>query len=269
MTNSKKPPFGLQRDGSIDRRDFLRTAGRLGVGAFGLSSLGLASARQRGRSVQHRLGTADHGPARLVLLLPLYRRPDRDRGDQRRGRHHGPADRAHRGGRRSLARQGAGDRQEAAGSGLNFIAGPTGSSQSLSSLATTTPAKIIQATYANGAEMGDASIAPSAAPAPTTVCSSSMNSRMRPSADLISPSTALRRSSNSPRYFAPATSDPCRGRRRSCRAGPRARRAARCAGRAPRRSRSCRRRARRSARGCSWSCARGSGSCDGSPRRGR
>ena len=44
MTNSKKPPFGLQRDGSIDRRDFLRTAGRLGVGAFGLSSLGLSSA---------------------------------------------------------------------------------------------------------------------------------------------------------------------------------------------------------------------------------
>jgi ABC-type branched-subunit amino acid transport system substrate-binding protein len=35
------------------------------------------------------------------------------------------------------------------------MAGPTGSSQALSSLATTTPAKIIQATYANGAEMGD------------------------------------------------------------------------------------------------------------------
>src|SRR3981189_1867827 len=44
MTDSKRPPFGLRRDGSIDRRDFLRTAGRLGVGAFGLSSLGLAGA---------------------------------------------------------------------------------------------------------------------------------------------------------------------------------------------------------------------------------
>src|SRR5260221_14296690 len=44
MTDSKKPPFGLRRDGSIDRRDFLRTAGRLGVGAFGLSSLGFAGA---------------------------------------------------------------------------------------------------------------------------------------------------------------------------------------------------------------------------------
>jgi hypothetical protein len=43
MTDSKRPTFGLRRDGSIDRRDFLRTAGRLGVGAFGVSSLGLAS----------------------------------------------------------------------------------------------------------------------------------------------------------------------------------------------------------------------------------
>jgi hypothetical protein len=41
-----------------------------------------------------------------------------------------------------------------------------------------------------------------------TVCSSSTNSTIRPSAALTSPSTALSRSSNSPRYFAPATSDP-------------------------------------------------------------
>src|SRR5260221_8484812 len=46
MTDSKRPPFGLRRDGSIDRRDFLRTAGRLGVGAFGASSLGLAGFAQ-------------------------------------------------------------------------------------------------------------------------------------------------------------------------------------------------------------------------------
>ena len=66
------------------------------------------------RSVQHRLDTADHRPSRLVLFLPLYRRPDRDRRDQRRRRHPRSADRPHRGRRRSLARQGAGDRQEAA-----------------------------------------------------------------------------------------------------------------------------------------------------------
>ena len=50
----------------------------------------------------------------------------------------------------------------------------------------------------------EASIAPSAAPAPTTVCSSSMNRITAPSASLISFRTALRRSSNSPRNFAPA-----------------------------------------------------------------
>ena len=59
-----------------------------------------------------------------------------------------------------------------------------------------------------GLSMLPASIAPSAAPAPTTVCSSSTNSRMRPDAALTSDRTALSRSSNSPRYLAPATSEP-------------------------------------------------------------
>ncbi len=53
-----------------------------------------------------------------------------------------------------------------------------------------------------------ASMAPSAAPAPTTVCSSSMNRMIWPSESLISFRTALRRSSNSPRYLAPAISAP-------------------------------------------------------------
>ncbi len=57
-----------------------------------------------------------------------------------------------------------------------------------------------------GLSMLPASMAPSPpAPAPTTVCSSSMNVTTSPSEDLISSRTALRRSSNSPRYFAPAT----------------------------------------------------------------
>ena len=59
-----------------------------------------------------------------------------------------------------------------------------------------------------GLSMLPASMLPSAAPAPTTVCSSSTNSRIRPSAAFTSASTACRRSSNSPRYFAPATSRP-------------------------------------------------------------
>ncbi len=53
-----------------------------------------------------------------------------------------------------------------------------------------------------------ASTAPSAAPAPTSVCSSSMNRSTRPSDSSISRSTAFKRSSNSPRNFEPATSAP-------------------------------------------------------------
>ena len=53
-----------------------------------------------------------------------------------------------------------------------------------------------------------AETAPSAAPAPTIVCSSSMKRTISPSLAVISARTALRRSSNSPRYFAPAISAP-------------------------------------------------------------
>ena len=54
----------------------------------------------------------------------------------------------------------------------------------------------------------EASTAPSAPPAPTIVCSSSMNRMIVPSASAISLRTALSRSSNSPRYFEPAISAP-------------------------------------------------------------
>src|SRR5271155_1684114 len=57
-----------------------------------------------------------------------------------------------------------------------------------------------------GFSMFDASIEPSAAPAPTSVCSSSINRIICPSDSVTSFSTAFSRSSNSPRYFAPATS---------------------------------------------------------------
>ena len=53
-----------------------------------------------------------------------------------------------------------------------------------------------------------ASIEPSAAPAPTIVWISSMNVMIWPFAFLISLSTLLRRSSNSPRYLEPATMEP-------------------------------------------------------------
>ena len=60
-----------------------------------------------------------------------------------------------------------------------------------------------------------ASTAPSAAPAPTIVCSSSMNTMKRPSASVSSFTTALSRSSNSPRYLAPASSRPMSSATRS------------------------------------------------------
>ena len=53
-----------------------------------------------------------------------------------------------------------------------------------------------------------ASTAPSAAPAPTIVCSSSRNRMIWPSASCTSFSTAFSRSSNSPRYLLPAISAP-------------------------------------------------------------
>ena len=59
-----------------------------------------------------------------------------------------------------------------------------------------------------GLSMLPASIAPSAAPAPTIVWSSSMNVMISPSESAISFSTAFSRSSNSPRYFAPASMPP-------------------------------------------------------------
>ncbi len=57
-----------------------------------------------------------------------------------------------------------------------------------------------------GFSMLDAATEPSPPPAPISVCSSSTKVMIWPSASLISFSTALSRSSNSPRYLAPATS---------------------------------------------------------------
>jgi hypothetical protein len=59
-----------------------------------------------------------------------------------------------------------------------------------------------------GLSMLPASMAPSALPAPTMVCSSSMKVMTSPSESVTSLRTALSRSSNSPRYLAPATIAP-------------------------------------------------------------
>ena len=54
----------------------------------------------------------------------------------------------------------------------------------------------------------EASMLPSAAPAPTIVCISSINRMISPADEMTSLSTALSRSSNSPRNLAPATNAP-------------------------------------------------------------
>jgi hypothetical protein len=59
-----------------------------------------------------------------------------------------------------------------------------------------------------GLSMLPASGEPSVLPAPTMVCSSSMKTMNLPCASVSSLSTALSRSSNSPRYFAPASMAP-------------------------------------------------------------
>ena len=155
MTDSKRSPFGLRRDGSIDRRDFLRTAGRLGVGAFGLSSLGLAGAAHAAEPFN--IGWVRPTTGRLassfsyLYIGGLIAIEEINAAGGIMGR---PIARIEEDDEASPAKEPA-IVKKLQGSGINFIAGPTGSSQALSSLATTTPAKIIQATYANGAEMGD------------------------------------------------------------------------------------------------------------------
>jgi len=103
-----------------------------------------------------------------------------------------------------------------------------------------------------GFRIDAASIAPSAAPAPTSVCSSSMNKMMSPRV-LISFRTFLSRSSKSPGTWSPRPARPGPGCRAAC---PSAFRHSPLtifwASLRPRRS--SRRRARRPAPGCSW-CA--------------
>ena len=121
-----------------------------------------------------------------------------------------------------------------------------------------------------GFSMLAASAAPSAAPAPTIVCSSSMK-RITLALRLgdlaqhrLQAVLELAAVLGAGDHRADVERDEPAVRR-----GSPARRRPRCAGRGPRRSRSCRRRARRSAPGCSWCAARAPAPRGGSPRRAR
>ncbi|GGC83220.1 ABC transporter substrate-binding protein [Chelatococcus reniformis] len=150
--------FDLRGDGSIDRRSLLRTAARLGAAAAGAS---LASplfggdARAAGEAVK--IGWVRPTTGRLVTsFAPLYLGGGIavDEINQAGGILGRPISKFEEDDEASPAKEPAIVRKlhEAE---VNFAVGPTGSSQSLASLAATTRAKIIQSTYAAAAEAGD------------------------------------------------------------------------------------------------------------------
>ncbi len=156
MSKGDRGGFGQRGDGRLDRRDFLRTAGLIGAGALGPASLLLPQGVARAadpfrlgwvRPTTGRLASSFH----MLYVGGLIAVEEINAAGGIMGR---PIVRVEEDDEASPAREPAVVKklQEL---GIRHMAGPTGSSQSLSSLATTTPAKIIQASYANGAELGD------------------------------------------------------------------------------------------------------------------
>jgi len=153
MSHRKTLPFGLEADGSLDRRGFMATAGRLGVGVMGMGAAPLLMAQQQNFTVgwvrpsTGRLASSfaplyvggliaieEINAAGGILGRPIVRKEEDDEAS--------PA-------KQPLVMKKVID------AGANALVGPTGSSQSLASLAFTTPAKLIQSTYAFAAELGD------------------------------------------------------------------------------------------------------------------
>ncbi len=151
--------FGARRDGGLDRRDFLATAGRLGVGLFGASALGLPllASRTAADPQPFKIGWVRPTTGRLASsFAPLYiggliAIDEINAAGGIMGRPILPQEEDDEG---SPAKEPALVKkyQEA---GIGVLCGPTGSSQTLASLAVATPGKIVQATYANAAEVGD------------------------------------------------------------------------------------------------------------------
>ena len=154
-------PFGVRGDGSLDRRDFLASAAHLGAGMLGASAFGLPFAGALAaepfklgwvRPTTGRYASSfaplyvgglialdEINAAGGILGRPIVQQEEDDEG--------------------SPAKEPA-IIKKLQESGVNILCGPTGSSQSLASLAMTTPGKLLQATYANGAELGDGNAYP-------------------------------------------------------------------------------------------------------------
>ncbi|HWS74985.1 MAG TPA: ABC transporter substrate-binding protein, partial [Quisquiliibacterium sp.] len=155
MSDNNRQPFGIEADGSLDRRGFLSTAGRLGVGMMGMGAAPLLMAQQQNFTV----GWVRPSTGRLASsFAPLYvggliAIEEINAAGGILGR---PIVRKEEDDEASPAKQPT-VMKKVIDAGVNALVGPTGSSQTLASLAFTTPAKVIQSTYAFAADIGDGS----------------------------------------------------------------------------------------------------------------
>ena len=153
MSDRKALPFGIDADGSLDRRGFLGTAGRLGVGMMGMGAAPLLMAQQQNFTV----GWVRPSTGRLASsFAPLYvggliAIEEINAAGGILGR---PIVRKEEDDEASPAKQPT-VMKKIIDAGVNALVGPTGSSQTLASLAFTTPGKVIQSTYAFAADLGD------------------------------------------------------------------------------------------------------------------
>ena len=153
MKKSLPLPFGIESDGSLERRGFLLSAGQLGAGMMGMGAAPLLMAQQQNFTV----GWVRPSTGRLASsFAPLYvggliAIEEINAAGGILGR---PIVRKEEDDEASPARQPT-VMKKISDAGVGALVGPTGSSQTLASLAFTTPAKIIQSTYAFAAELGD------------------------------------------------------------------------------------------------------------------
>jgi len=156
MTRDHERRWGCRPDGSIDRRSFLAMAAGLGAATTAGAGLGLPGA-----------ALAQAQPLRIGWIRPTTGRLVSTFAQNYVGGLIAIDEINAAGGilGRQIVRQEEDDEASPArqpaiikklqDAGIGFIVGPTGSSQTLASMAMTTPAKIIQSAFANAAEIGD------------------------------------------------------------------------------------------------------------------
>ena len=153
MTQHKNLPFGVAADGSLDRRDFLGAASSLGMGLLGMGVSPLLMAQNAPMTI----GWVRPSTGRLASsFAPLYiggliAIDEINAAGGILGR---PIVRKEEDDEASPAKQPT-VMKKVIDAGALALVGPTGSSQALASLAFTTPAKLLQSTYAFAADLAD------------------------------------------------------------------------------------------------------------------